>query len=121
LGKRKGAEYAIGKFQPTEDDFEQLAASCDESREIVLKHIHPLRHNVVALSSRKLYCDDISNMYDKVNTDSIELIINSAFTLGQSFWGCWVNGHEFQTEIKSCQTYSSLEGDIEDLLRKASQ
>lgn len=121
LGKRKSPEYAEDKFEPSEKDFDQLAKSCDESRKIVLNHIHPLRHNVVAHSSQNLYGDDIGQMYGKVDTDSIELVINSAYTLGQSLWGCWMNGHEFHSEIKTYQTYPSLESDIEDLLHRASQ
>jgi len=121
LGERKNPEYAAGKFAPSEVDFDRLAESCDESRKIVLDHIHPLRHNVVAHTSQKVSGTDITDMYGEVDTDSIELVISSAFTLGQSLWGCWENGHEFHTEIRTYQAYPSLEGDLEDLLRKASQ
>lgn len=112
--------YATSAATFSEADFNQLITLCDPARKVVTSHIHPIRHQIAAHAKLGITKSTIEGLYGAVDTDSIESVIGTAHTIGQSLYGAWVNGHEFSSQVKPYPVPSYIESDLVDLLERAS-
>ncbi len=113
--------YAAGAATfNNEADFNQLITLCDPSRKIVISHIHPIRHQIAAHTNLGITKATIEELYGAVDTDSVESVIDTAHTIGQSLYGAWINGHEFLSQVKHYPAPPHIESELVDLLDRAS-